>query len=55
MIKKLVNSVNFKDYDSMMYFQNFITKSGVTELLKNSGVKPGDTVSIDEMEFEFFD
>lgn len=54
-IKKLINSVNFKDYDSMMYFQNVITKSGMTEILKNHGVKSGDTVSIDEMEFEFFD
>ena len=54
-LKKLVNSVNFNDYDSMEYFQNYIVKSGLIEALKAKGAKPGDTVRIDDMEFDFFE
>lgn len=54
-LKKLVNSVNFNDYDSMEYFQNYIVKSGLIEALKAKGAKPGDTVKIDDMEFDFFE
>ena len=54
-LKKLINSVNFDDYDSMSYFQDSITKSGLTDELKSKGIKQGDTVSIDGIEFEFFD
>lgn len=54
-LKKLMNSVNFKDYDSMEYFQNYIVKAGLMEALKAKGAKPGDTVRIDDMEFEFFE
>ncbi len=54
-LDKLVNSVNFHDYDSMQYFQDYIVKAGLTEALKKAGAKPGDTVRIDEMEFDFFE
>ena len=54
-IKKLIGSVNFEDYYSMLYFQNFITKSGLTEALKKSGIKQGDTVNLEGIEFEFFE
>lgn len=54
-IKKLIGSVNFDDYYSMLYFQNFITKSGLTEALKKSGIKQGDTVNLEGIEFEFFE
>ena len=54
-LKKLINSVNFDDYDSMSYFQDSITKLGLTDELKSKGIKQGDTVSIDGIEFEFFD
>lgn len=54
-LKKLINSVNFDDYDSMSYFQDSITKSGLTEQLKLKGIQQGDTVSIDGIEFDFFD
>lgn len=54
-LKKLMNSVNFNDYDSMEYFQNYIVKAGLMEALKAKGAKPGDTVKIDDMEFEFFE
>lgn len=52
---KLMNSVNFNDYDSMQYFQNYIVKAGLMDALKAKGAKPGDTIRIDDMEFDFFD
>ncbi len=54
-LKKLIKSTNFEDYYSINYFQNSLTKSGLTEALKEKGIKVGDTVSVDEIEFEFFE
>ncbi len=54
-IKKLIGSVNFEDYYSMLYFQNFITKSGLAEALKKAGIEQGDTVNLEGIEFEFFE
>ncbi len=54
-LNKLIDSVNFEDYDSMCYFQNFIIKEGLMDALKAAGAKEGDTVKIGEIEFDFFD
>ena len=54
-LSKLMDSVNFNDYDSTQYFQNYILKSGLMEELKKAGAKSGDTIRIDEMEFDFFE
>lgn len=52
-IDKLINSVNFEDYDSMCYFQNSLVKNGIIDALKRKGAKSGDTVKIGEIEFDF--
>ena len=52
---KLVNSVNFSDRESVMYFQRVLNKGGVIDKLREFGVKEGDTVSIYEVEFDFVD
>ncbi|BED93017.1 MAG: GTPase ObgE [Candidatus Paraimprobicoccus trichonymphae] len=52
---KLINSINFDDYDSMNYFQNTIVKFGVSDMLKKSGAKNGDTIKINDIEFEYFE
>ena len=54
-LDKLIDSVNFDDYDSMRYFQDFIIKVGLMDALKNAGAKEGDTVKIGEIEFDFFE
>jgi GTP-binding protein len=54
-LDKLVESVNFEDYDSMRYFQDFIVKEGLMDALKSAGAKEGDTVKIGDIEFDFFD
>ena len=52
---KVVNSVNFDDRESVMYFQRVLNKSGVIEKLRNAGINEGDTVSIYGVEFDFVD
>ncbi len=54
-IEKLFNSTNFKDIDSLRYFQNFLKKIGVIEQLKELGIEEGDTVKIFDFEFEYYD
>ncbi len=52
-IYRLMGRVNFEDYESLNYFQKVLQKYGVFELLREKGVKDGDTVSIYDFEFEF--
>lgn len=54
-LKRLIDSVNFYDYDSMQYFQNTIVKSGVMDALRQAGAREGDTVNICGTEFDFID
>ncbi len=54
-LEKLINSVNFEDYDSMQYFQSFIVKAGLMQAIKEAGASEGDTIKICDVEFEFFD
>ena len=52
---KVVNSVNFDDRESVMYFQRVLNKSGVIEKLRKAGINENDTVSIYGVEFDFID
>ena len=52
---KVVNSVNFDDRESVMYFQRVLNKSGVIEKLREAGAGEGDTVDIYGVEFDFVD
>lgn len=54
-LDKLIESVNFEDYDSMHYFQDYILKSGLIDALKKAGAMPGDTIRIKDIEFDFFE
>ena len=54
-VLRLVQSINFDDYESLQYFQKMLNKLGVSEALKKSGVKEGDTVNIYDLEFEFIE
>jgi len=51
----LVNSVNFDDRESVMYFQRVLNKGGVIDRLREAGASDGDSVSIYEVEFDFVD
>ena len=52
-VLRLVQSVNFDDYESLQYFQKMLGTLGVSEALQNAGIKEGDTVNIYDFEFEF--
>ena len=54
-IKKIFNSTNFEDTESMNFFQRTLESSGVFDELRRLGVKEGDTVRIEDLEFDFFD
>lgn len=51
--KRLVNSTNLTDYESLQYFQRAIKNKGVVDALENAGISEGDTVKIYDVEFEF--
>ena len=52
-LEKLIQSINFDDYDSLQYFQKILSSSGINDALIEKGVKDGDTVKIDDFEFDF--
>ncbi len=52
---RIMNSVNFDDYESLQYFQRVLLNAGVIDALYDAGVQEGDTVSIYDFEFEFID
>ncbi|MFA6308790.1 MAG: GTPase ObgE [Clostridia bacterium] len=52
-VKKLVDSTNFTDFDSLQYFQRSIKKKGIIEELEKMGIKEGSTVKMYELEFDF--
>lgn len=50
---KVMQSVDFDDFESLNYFQNVLVSSGVISALKDAGIEEGDTVSIYDVEFDF--
>lgn len=52
---RLMQSVNFEDYESLQYFQRVLISTGVIDALREAGVEEGDTVSIYDLEFDFVD
>ncbi len=52
-ISRLVDSINFDDYESLQYFQRTIKKKGLSNKLEEMGVEEGDTVVLDGFEMEY--
>ena len=52
-LSKIFNSTNFNDSGSMRYLYNYIVKQGGIKLLQDLGLKEGDTVRIEDFEFEY--
>jgi GTP-binding protein len=48
-------SVNLDNYDSLQYFQRALRRRGIIDALKEKGIQNGDTVRINDMEFEFIE
>ncbi len=49
----LVASTNFNDVDSLSYFQRILRRHGVIDALIDAGIQEGDTVIMEELEFDF--
>ncbi|MEI3088634.1 MAG: Obg family GTPase CgtA [Oscillospiraceae bacterium] len=53
-IMKLLNDINFDDYESRMYFDRQLAQlRGLFERLEELGIEDGDTVSIYDFKFEY--
>ena len=53
--QRLMGRVNIGDNESYSYMEKMLKKIGITQALKDKGVKEGDTVKILEWEFEWYD
>jgi len=54
-LSKIFNSTNFTDSGSIRYLYNYIVKQGGIKLLKDIGLKDGDTIRIEDFEFDYSD
>lgn len=54
-MERLVYGTNFDDDESLRHFQLILTQRGVFEKLKEMGIEDGDTVRVEDIEFEYYD
>ena len=52
-LRRLLENVDPDDYESLQYFQRTLQSSGIIEKLEQMGVNEGDTVRIDDIEFDY--
>ena len=52
-VERLVENVNFGDYESRMYFDRVLRQRGLFEKLEDMGIIEGDEVSVCGMRFEY--
>ena len=52
-LQQLIADINFADYESRMYFDRQLRRSGLFERLEEMGIQDGDTVSIYDFEFDY--
>lgn len=52
-LRRLMGNINFADYESRMYFDKVLRESGLFQTLEEKGIQDGDTVNINDFEFEY--
>lgn len=52
-IQKLVASTNFNVFESLQYFQRTFKTKGIIDELEKLGINEGDTVRLEDFEFEY--
>lgn len=52
-IERIFGSVNLTDYESRMYFERTLRKSGLFAMLEERGIQEHDTVNVCGLEFEY--
>ena len=50
---KILENINPDDYESLQYFQRVLQQSGIIASLRKAGVHDGDTIRIDDIEFDY--
>lgn len=55
LIDEILFKINPDDYGSMQHFQKLLIDFGIVKALRKAGVKNGDTVVLNEIEFDFVD
>lgn len=54
-LKKIFDSTNFSDAGSLRYLYQYVAKRGGIDDLKELGLEEGDTIRIEDFEFEYID
>jgi GTPase len=54
-LQKIFNSTNFNDMGSLRYLYKYIERSGAVETMKGLGLEEGDSIRIQDFEFEYYD
>ena len=52
-LERLVQNINFDDYESRNHFDMLLRKAGLFARLEELGIQDGDTVDIYDIEFEY--
>jgi len=52
-LERLIENINFDDYESRNYFDQQLRKCGLFARLEEMGIQDGDYVSIYDLEFEY--
>lgn len=52
-VDRLLNSVNVNDPDELRYFHKVLKNKGVMDKLTEMGIKDGDTVKLNDFEFDY--
>jgi GTP-binding protein len=52
-LRKIFESTNFNDIGSMRYLYKYVERRGGIRQLRKLGLKEGDTVRIEDYEFEY--
>jgi len=55
LVDRLIASVNLYDRHSMAYFQKMLLEYGIVDKLRELGATDGDTINMNDTEFEFTD
>lgn len=52
-LERLVQNINFDDYESRNYFDQMLRKCGLFDRLEKMGIQDGDTVDIYDLQFDY--
>ena len=55
LVDRLIDSVNLYDRHSMAHFQKMLVEYGIIAKLRELGAKDGDTINMNDTEFDFTD